>query len=96
MDVKTFDQVKDEVIGLRGTDRRDALERELEALRIGVQIRNAREKKHLTQEQLATRIERKRSFISRIENNGANLTLRSLIDIVERGLGGRLDISVSA
>jgi len=94
MNIKTFDQVKDEVIGLRGTERRDALERELEALRIGIQIRNAREKQNLTQEQLAERINKKRTFISRIENDGSNLTVKTLLDIVERGLGGKLVISV--
>jgi len=95
MNVKTFDQVKDEVIGLRGTERRDALERELEALRVGIQIRNEREKQHLTQEQLAERIDKKRSFISRIENDGSNLTIKTLIDVVERGLGARLAISIN-
>lgn len=95
MNVKTFDQVKDEVIGLRGTERRDVLERELETLRLGIQIRNARERQHITQEQLAKRIDKKRTFISRIENDGANLTIKSLLDIVERGLGGKLTISVN-
>jgi ribosome-binding protein aMBF1 (putative translation factor) len=94
MNIKTFDQEKDEVIGLRGTERRDALERELEALRLGIQIRNAREKQNLTQEQLAERINKKRTFISRIENDGSNLTVKTLLDIVERGLGGKLVISV--
>jgi len=96
MNVKTFDQVKDEVIGLRGTERRDALERELETLRLGIQIRNAREKQNITQEQLAERIDKKRTFISRIENDGANLTIKTLLDIVEKGLGGKLAISVNA
>ena len=96
MNVKTFDQVKDEVIGLRGTERRDSLERELESLRLGIQIRNARERQHITQEQLAKRIDKKRTYISRIENDGANLTIKSLFDIVERGLGGKLAISVNA
>ena len=95
MNIKTFDQVKDEVIGLRGTERRDTLERELEALRLGIQIRNAREKQNLTQEQLAERINKKRTFISRIENDGSNLTIKTLLDIVERGLGGKLVISVN-
>lgn len=96
MNVKTFDQVKDEVIGLRGTERRDALERDLEALHLGIQIRNARERQHLTQDQLAKRIDKKRTFISRIENDGANITVKTLIDIVEKGLGGKLSISVNA
>ena len=45
MDITTLDQFKDEIYGVKGTPRRDNLERELETLRIGVQIRNARQKK---------------------------------------------------
>ena len=41
MDITTLDQFKDEIYGVKGTPRRDNLERELETLRIGVQIRNA-------------------------------------------------------
>jgi len=49
----------------------------------------------MTQEQLANRIDKKRSFISKIESNSENITLKTLFDIVERGLGGRLNIDVS-
>ena len=47
----------------------------------------------MTQEQLAERIDKKRTYISKVENDGENITLRTLFDIVERGLGGRLHIS---
>lgn len=36
---------------------------------------------------------KKRPFISKIENDGENITLRTLYDIIECGLGGRLKIS---
>ncbi|MDI9604025.1 MAG: helix-turn-helix transcriptional regulator [Bacteroidota bacterium] len=94
MNVKTLDQVKDEVYGVKGTERRDDLERQLEALRIGIQIRNARERLNLTQAELAERVNKKRSFISRIENDGSNLTIKTLIDIVEKGLGGTLQLKL--
>ena len=73
MDITTLDQFKDEIYGVKGTPRRDNLERELETLRIGVQIRNARQKKEMTQAQLAERINKKRTFISKVENDGGNL-----------------------
>ena len=76
------------------TPERDRLERELEALRIGFKIRNAREKKEMTQAQLASKIDKKRTFISKVENDGENITLKTLFDIVERGLGGKLKIEV--
>lgn len=43
---------------------------------------------------LANRINKKRTFISKVENDGENITLKTLFDIVERGLGGRLRIEV--
>lgn len=94
MNTKTLDQIKDEYYGEAGTPERDRLERELEALRIGFKIRSARKKKKMTQEELANRIDKKRTFISKVENDGQNLTLKTLFDIVERGLGGKLTIEV--
>ena len=93
--IKTLDQIKDKYYGLKGTPERDELERELESLRIGLKIREAREQLKMTQEQLANRIDKKRSFISKIESNSENITLKTLFDIVERGLGGRLNLDVS-
>lgn len=95
MELQTLDQIKDKYYGKKGTLERDELERELEALRIGIQIRNARERQNLTQAELAERINKKRTFISRIENNGSNLTIKTLIDIVEKGLGGTLELKVN-
>ncbi len=94
MNIKTLDQIKTEYYGELGSQDRENLERELEALRIGFKIRSAREKKSMTQEELANRIDKKRTFISKIENDGENITLKTLFDVVERGLGGKLKIEV--
>ncbi len=94
MNIRTLDQIKNEYYGEIGTPERDRLESELEALRIGFKIRSAREKKSMTQEELAKKIDKKRTFISRVENDGENITLKTLFDIVERGLGGKLKIEV--
>lgn len=91
--IQTLDQIKTKYYGEIGTPERDRLENELEALRIGFKIRSAREQLNMTQEQLAERIDKKRTYISKIENDGENITLRTLFDIVERGLGGKLQIS---
>ena len=91
--IQTLDQIKTKYYGEVGTPARDRLENELEALRIGFKIRSAREKLDMTQEQLAERINKKRTYISKVENDGENITLRTLYDIVERGLGGKLRIT---
>ena len=94
MNTKTLDQIKNEYYGEVGAPERDRLERELEALRIGFKIRSAREKLDMTQAELASRIDKKRTFISKVENDGENITLKTLVEIVERGLGGKLNIEV--
>lgn len=94
METYTFDDIKNEIYGETGTPRRDKIEAELASLRIGLQIRNARKARKMTQGQLAERIGKERSFISRVESNGSNLTLSTLYDIVTKGLGGKLDIRV--
>ena len=95
MDTKSWKDIKDTVYGKKGTKRRDELERDFESFKIGMLLRNAREEKRLTQEQLGELIDKKRTYISRVENNGSNLTLKTLFDIVEKGLGGKVEITIS-
>lgn len=94
METKSWKEIKDNVYGFKGTERRDELDRDFESFKIGVLLRKAREDKHLTQAELAEMVDRKREYISRIENNGSNLTLKTLFDIVEKGLGGKVKISI--
>ncbi len=94
MNIKTLDQIKDKYYGQSGNPERDRLEQELETLRIGMKIRNARVQKNMTQQELADRIDKKRTFISKVENDSGNVTLKTLYDIVEKGLGGHLTIDV--
>lgn len=94
METKNWKDIKDTVYGKKGTERRDELERDFESFNIGLLLKKAREEKHLTQDQLAELVDKKRSYISRVENNGSNLTLKTLYDIVEKGLGGKVKISI--
>lgn len=94
MNTKSWKEIKDSVYGMKGTKRRDNLERDFESLKIGLLLKKAREEKQLTQEQLAELIDKKRTYISRIENNSSNLTLKTLYEIVEKGLGGKVSISL--
>ena len=92
--LKSWTQIKDDVYGKKGSPRRDELDRELEAFKIGILIRQARELKKMTQEELGKVISKKRSFISRVENDGSNMNLKTLYDIVEKGLGGKVNIAI--
>ena len=95
MNTKTLSQLEDKYIGQKGTVARDRYEKGISDLMIGYKIRDGRIKLELTQQELARRIGKKREFISRIENDGSNLTIKTLRDIVETGLGGTLRIEVS-
>ena len=94
MSTRSWKDIKDEVYGVKGTTRRDALERDFESFKIGLILKKAREEKHLTQEQLAELVDKKRTYISRVENDGSNMTLKTLFEIVEKGLGGKVNISI--
>lgn len=92
--IKTWSQIKDDVYGKKGSCRRDELDREVEAFKIGIMIRQARESRNMTQEELGKVISKKRSYISRVENDGSNMNLKTLFDIVEKGLGGKVNIAI--
>lgn len=94
METKSWKNIKDEVYGQVGTERRDVLERDFESFKIGLLLRKAREEKNLTQEQLGQIVDKKRTYISRVENDGSNITLKTLFEIVEKGLGGKVKISI--
>lgn len=94
MSTRSWQEIKVEVYGKRGTSRRDELERESESFKIGLLLKKAREERHLTQEQLAALVDKKRTYISRVENDGSNMTLKTLFEIVEKGLGGKVNISI--
>ena len=94
MNTKNWKQIKDDVYGKVGTERRDQLDRDFESFKVGLQLKKVREEKNLTQSELAEIVNKKREYISRIENNGSNLTLKTLFDIVEKGLGGKVKISI--
>ena len=94
METKNWKEIKDNVYGAKGTPRRDELDRDFEGFKIGLQLKKVRETKQMTQTELGDLIDKKREYISRIENNGSNITLKTLYDIVEKGFGGKVTISI--
>ena len=94
MKTRSWKEIKDDVYGVKGTSRRDELDRDFESFKIGLLLKKAREEKHLTQEQLAELVDKKRTYISRVEQDGSNITLKTLFEIVEKGWGGKVNISI--
>jgi len=85
----------DKQYGKKGTPKRDVYEQEFEAFKLGVLIQEMREKQNLTQEQLAAKCGTTKSYISRIENNASDIRLSTLMRIIQKGLGGHLNLSVT-
>jgi len=65
-----------------------------EQFRIGVVLRQAREKAGLTQEELARRLKTKKTAISRIENHAEDIKL-STLERVAVALGKRLEVRLA-
>lgn len=63
------------------------------AFKIGVLLRNVREKSGLTQEELAHRLKTKRSAISRIENHAEDIRLSTLEKFAE-AIGRKLQVTL--
>ena len=95
MTTKSWKEIKDQVYGKKGTERRDEIDRDFESFKIGMMLRMAREELNMTQEELASKLDKKRTYISRVENDGSNVTLKTLFDIVEKVFGGKVNISIS-
>jgi len=81
MKAYTLDQVQDKLIGKIGTPRRDIFEYELQMDLIGKAIKQTRQERNLTQEELGKLIGVQKAQISRIENNASNVTMDTLIKV---------------
>ena len=92
--LKSWTQIKDDVYGKKGSPRRDELDRDIAAFKIGLLIRQARESKKMTQEELANRTGTRKSFISRIENGHSDIQLSTLYKLIEQGLGKKISLSI--
>ena len=65
-----------------------------EQFKIGVVLRQAREKAGLTQEELALKLRTKKTAISRIENHAEDIKL-STLEKVAHALGKRLEVKIA-
>jgi len=62
---------------------------------VGQMLKEAREQTKLTQEQLAQKVGKKRSYISKLETEyGNNIKLQTLKEIVEKGFQGKIKINI--
>lgn len=81
MKAYTLEEVQDKLIGKIGTPDRDIFEYELQMDLIGKAIKQTRQERNLTQEELGKLIGVQKAQISRLENNPSNVTMDTLIRV---------------
>ena len=81
MKAYTLAQVQDKLIEKIGTPERDVFEYELQMDAIGKAIKQTRQERHLTQEELGKLIGVQKAQISRLENNASNVTMDTLLRV---------------
>jgi len=92
---KTLARLIDEQYGEKGTPTRDKFDKGYETFRLGAMIHDARLEKGLTQEQLAEKCGTNKAYISKVENDIKDIRISTLQKIIEVGLGGQLNLSVT-
>lgn len=90
----TLDQLIEKNYGKKGTPKRDNFEAGFENFKIGALLQMARLEKGMTQEELAEKTGTTKSYISRIENDIKEVRLSTLHKIVEKGLKGKVRLSI--
>lgn len=77
----TLEQIEDEFIGEKGTEKREIYEQELQLEVLGDLIKKVRLDRNLTQQQLGKLIGVQRAQISKLENNTTNVTMDTILRV---------------
>ncbi len=93
MKIYTLDQVKDEIIGEKGTLRRDNYEKELRLDLLGETIKQVRKERNLTQSQLGELIGVKKAQISKIENSLTDARFETILKVF-RALNAKIKFNL--
>lgn len=93
--IQTLEQFKEKHYGKKGTAKRDKLEKGYQVFKLGALIHEARIEKGMTQQELAEKCGTNKAYISRVENNIKDVRISTLQKIIEVGLGGQLNLSIT-
>lgn len=89
----SIDSMIDKHIGERGTERREAFENELRIDLLGQAIKQARQERNLTQEQLGELVGVQKAQISKIENSVKNARFETILKVFD-ALGAKVNFTV--
>jgi DNA-binding XRE family transcriptional regulator len=89
----SLDTMIDKHIGKRGNPKREAFEHELRIDLLGQAIKQARQERNLTQEQLGRLVGVQKAQISKIENSVKNARFETIMKVFE-ALGAKVNFNV--
>ena len=81
MKTYSLDEVQDKLLGKKGTAGRDLFEYELQMDLMGKAIKETRQERKLTQEELGKLVGVQKAQISRLESNASNVTMDTLMKV---------------
>jgi DNA-binding XRE family transcriptional regulator len=89
----SLDELTDQYIGKKGSKKRDEFENELRLDLLGQAIKQARQEKKLTQEELGDLVGVKKAQISKIENSTTDARFTTILKVFE-ALGAKVHFNV--
>lgn len=89
----SLDTMIDKHIGKQGTEKRETFENELRIDLLGQAIKQARQERNLTQEQLGDLVGVQKAQISKIENSVKNARFETILKVFE-ALGAKVNFNV--
>ena len=89
----SLDSMIDKHIGKRGTEKRDEFENELRIDLLGQAIKQARQERNMTQEELGKLVGVQKAQISKIENSVKNARFETILKVFE-ALGAKVSFNV--
>jgi DNA-binding XRE family transcriptional regulator len=93
MKTYSLEELSDKYIGKKGTKKRDEFENELRLDLLGLAIKQARQERNLTQEELGVLVGVKKAQISKIENSTTDARFTTILKVFE-ALGARVNFNV--
>lgn len=89
----SLDSMLDKHVGKHGTERREAFENELRIDLLGQAIKQARQARNLTQEELGKLVGVQKAQISKIENSVKNARFETILKVFD-ALGAKVNFYV--
>lgn len=93
MKIYSLEEITDKYIGKVGTRERDAFEYELRIDLLGEAIKQARQKRNLTQEELGKLVGVQRAQISKIENSLTDARFETIIRVF-KALNAKVNFNI--